>query len=131
MDRLEEDLKELKDESGVGGVVQVTQMVLPEGVTPSSSDVINSLNEHLIVSLKELSSKEAKLAVLEEQLQKYKSHFSVSRHQMGVLYKDFKHKREEWESEKKKLIEEKQNLEGLRESDRIRIEEFKVIVIII
>ncbi len=120
---LEEDLKEMK-ESG-GGVVQVTQMTLPEGVSPSSSDVINSLNEHLIVTLEELSKKENKLSLMEEQLLKYKSQFSVYRHQIGLLYKDFRDRRDAWESEKKGLIEERENLQGLRESDRLRIEEFK------
>ena len=63
---------------------------------------------------------------MEDELLKYKSQYSVVRHQLGEVYRDFRTRREAWEKEEKRLKDEKESLEGLRETDRIRIEEFKV-----
>ena len=56
-------------------------MVLPEGLPPTSSDVITRLNEHLLNVLSQLHKKEAELGVAQEVLEKFQRKFSVIIHQ--------------------------------------------------
>jgi len=53
LDGLEDELKCLR-ETGAGSLYQMIR--LPEGMAPSSADVIASLNEHLVVALQVLTS---------------------------------------------------------------------------
>ena len=115
-ERLEEEVKTLRD-AGAGGWFQT--MPLPEGMAVTSSDVIASLNEHLIqvlqVSatssmeckvahckfgtrvyegsepplLQELSLKEDMIVKMESSLEMYRRKFAVMRHQQGLIYKDY------------------------------------------
>ena len=56
-------------------------MVLPEGLPPTSSDVIARLNEHLLNVLSQLHKKEAELDLAQEALEKFQRKFSVIIHQ--------------------------------------------------
>ncbi|XP_051825343.1 centrosomal protein of 290 kDa-like, partial [Antechinus flavipes] len=62
---------------------------LPDGMTPSSANIINSQNEYLIHILQELENKEQMLNKLEDSLEEYNRKFSVIRHQQGLLYKEY------------------------------------------
>ena len=56
-------------------------LVLPEGIPPTSSDVIARLNEHLLNVLNQLHSKEAELGRAQEALEKFQRKFAVIIHQ--------------------------------------------------
>lgn len=109
---MEAELKSLK-EAGAG--VHFQTIALPEGMAPTSSDVIASLNEHLVQVLQvcilymsfcwrntapiiilffqELSLKEKLLLEMEESLEVYKRKFAVARHKQGLIYKDYVEKK--------------------------------------
>lgn len=54
---------------------------LPKEIPPTSSDVITSLNEHLLLVLKTLQQREKQLEVAQEALEKFQMKFSVIIHQ--------------------------------------------------
>ena len=56
-------------------------VTLPEGLSLTSSDVINSLNEHLLHVLSTLRQREQEVGVAQEALEKYQRKFSVIIHQ--------------------------------------------------
>ena len=56
-------------------------VTLPEGLSLTSSDVINSLNEHLLHVLSALRQREQEVGVAQEALEKYQRKFSVIIHQ--------------------------------------------------
>jgi len=76
---LEKDVKVLKE---IGeGAVKLQPMPLPQGMTPSSTEIIASLNEHLVQVLQEISLKERLLEKMEKDLDVFKRKFSVILHQ--------------------------------------------------
>ncbi|KAM7435378.1 hypothetical protein ABFA07_014699 [Porites harrisoni] len=120
---LEKEVKVLKE---IGeGVVKLQPMPLPQGMTPSSTEIIASLNEHLIHILQEISLKEKLLVKMEKDLELFKRKFSVILHQKGLLYSDYLREKEKWEEEKKGIEEEKTATELAREHDKIRLLEFE------
>ncbi|RMX41053.1 hypothetical protein pdam_00003250 [Pocillopora damicornis] len=120
---LEKDIKVLKE---IGeGAVKLQPMPLPQGMTPSSTEIIASLNEHLIQVLQEVSLKEQLLEKMEKDLEMFKRKFSVILHQKGLLYADFMKEKENWEEEKKAIEEDKASTELAREHDKIRLMEFE------
>ena len=75
----EEFRKEIKELRKVRAGFQT--LVLPEGLPPTSSDVITRLNEHLLNVLSQLQEKEAELGQAQEALEKFQRKFSVIIHQ--------------------------------------------------
>jgi len=120
---LEKEVQVLKE---IGeGVVKLQPMSLPQGMTPSSTEIIASLNEHLIHVLQELSLKEELLAKMEKDLELFKRKFSVILHQKGLLYADYLREKEKWDEERRASDEEKASMELSREHDKIRLLEFE------
>ena len=76
MESLKKDLQELRK---VCAGFQA--LVLPEGIPPTSSDVITRLNEHLLNVLSQLHGKEAELGRAQEALEKFQRKFAVIIHQ--------------------------------------------------
>ncbi|MEE6480267.1 hypothetical protein FKM82_012520 [Ascaphus truei] len=97
---------------------------LPEGMSLSSTNLINSLNEYTLHLLQEIESKEQLVINMEDALEDYKRKFAVIRHQQGLFYKEYQSERETWQVESEKLKEEKTKLESQKEHDEVQIKEY-------
>ncbi|XP_077790920.1 centrosomal protein of 290 kDa isoform X12 [Podarcis muralis] len=119
---LENEIHLLRQSEDAGMVFKAVN--LPEGMAPSSVNIINSQNEYLIYLLQELENKEKLLKKLEEALEDYKRKVAVARHQQGLLYKEYQSEREHWHTAGEKIQEEKKRLEHQKEQDDVKIKEY-------
>ncbi|KAM3833500.1 centrosomal protein of 290 kDa isoform 2-T2 [Vipera latastei] len=119
---LENEIDMLKKSEG--GSIVFKSLNLPEGMSPSSVNIINSQNEYLIHLLQEFENKEQLFKKLEEAVEEYKRKFAVIRHQQGLLYKEYQSEREHWQVANEKILQEKKRLEYQKEEDDAKIKEY-------
>ncbi|KFZ67248.1 Centrosomal protein of 290 kDa, partial [Podiceps cristatus] len=120
--QLKNEICLLRQSEGANTVFRTVN--LPEGMVPSSADVINSLNEYLIHLTQELENKEQLLKQLENAVEDYKRKFAVIRHQQGLLYKEYQSQKESWQKESEDMKEEKKKLEEQKEQDATKIKAY-------
>ncbi|CAB4002084.1 Hypothetical predicted protein, partial [Paramuricea clavata] len=129
VDKKETRLRELEQEildlrEAGEGVIKIQPLVLPEGMSPSSTEVISCLNEYLTQAIQECSLKETMLTKLENELENFKRKFAVIIHQKGLLYQEYLEEKNTWEIRTEKTLEETNELKRLREQDGIRLLEY-------
>ncbi|XP_010010899.1 PREDICTED: centrosomal protein of 290 kDa-like, partial [Nestor notabilis] len=120
--QLKNEISLLQQSEGASIVFQTLN--LPEGMVPSSLNIINSLNEYLIRLVQELENKEQSLKQLEDALEDYKRKFAVIRHQQGLLYKEYQSQKESWQKESEDMKEEMKKLEEQKEQDATKIKAY-------
>ncbi|NXV35909.1 CE290 protein, partial [Rissa tridactyla] len=120
--QLKNEICLLRQSEGANIVFQTVN--LPEGMVPSSVNMINSLNEYLIRLIQELENKEQLLKKLEDAVEDYKRKFAVIRHQQGLLYKEYQSQKESWQKESEDMKEEKKKLEEQKEQDATKIKAY-------
>ncbi|XP_068825810.1 centrosomal protein of 290 kDa [Capricornis sumatraensis] len=122
IDHLEKETRLLRQTEGSNVVFKGID--LPDGIAPSSANIINSQNEYLIHILQELEYKENKLKNLEDSLEDYNRKFAVIRHQQSLLYKEYLSEKENWKTESETMKEEKKRLEDQIQQDAIKVKEY-------
>lgn len=122
IDHLEKETSLLRKSEGSNVVFKGVD--LPDGIAPSSANIINSLNEYLIHILQELEYKENKLKDLEDSLEEYNRKFAVIRHQQSLLYKEYLSEKETWKTESEIMKEEKKKLDSQIQQDAIKVKEY-------
>ncbi|XP_014652056.1 PREDICTED: centrosomal protein of 290 kDa [Ceratotherium simum simum] len=122
IDHLEKETSLLRQSEGSNVVFKGVD--LPDGIAPSSANVINSQNEYLIHILQELEDKENKLKNLEDSLEDYNRKFAVIRHQQSLLYKEYLSEKATWKTESETMKEEKRKLEDKNQQDAIKVKEY-------
>ena len=103
---------------------------LPEGMTPSSQDIISALNEYSIDTLHEIDEYKKVSTMSEKELESLKRKYSVARHQIYLLYKDYNEESKSWMNEKELLLNKINNLNDTLTIDSVKLQEYDVIVYI-
>lgn len=102
-ERLSGDVKVLNSNSSAKDIFQACK--LPAGMAPSSQDIIAALNEYLIDTLQELDEYKRVSHMSERDLETLRRKYSVVRHQVSLLYKEYLGESAQWKVEKAKLEE--------------------------
>lgn len=119
---LENEILLLRQSEGANIVFRAIN--LPEGMSPSSTNLINSQNEYLLHLLQEIESKEQSLLKFEEAIEEYKRKNAVMRHQQGLIYKEYQSEKETWQQEIERIKEDNLKLESQKEQDAVQIKEY-------
>lgn len=97
---------------------------LPDGMAPSSQDIISALNEYLIDTLQELDEYKKLGTMAEGELEKLKRKYAVARHQISILYRDYIDEKNEWKKEKEALNEFVKKLNDTIAIDSVKLQEY-------
>ena len=122
VERLSEDVRLMNNNSSAKDIFQ--PLKLPTGMAPSSQDIISALNEYLIDTLQELEEYKRISIMSEKDLENIKRKYSVARHQISLLYKDFLAESTAWKAEKLGLEETIKKLSKNAVSDSVKLQEY-------
>ncbi|KAM9229812.1 centrosomal protein of 290 kDa [Dugong dugon] len=122
IDHLDKETNLLRQSEGSNVVFKGVD--LPDGIAPSSANIINSQNEYLVYLLQEIENKEKKLKNLEDSLEDYNRKFAVIRHQQSLLYKEYLSEKETWKTESETMKQEKKKLEDQIQQDAVKVKEY-------
>ncbi|CAF0721783.1 unnamed protein product [Adineta steineri] len=121
-EKLQRDLKLFEEAGAVPLTYQ--SLKLPDGLSPSSRDIISCLNEYLVDALAEVTAQREMNKSLEEGLDKYRRKLNVIKHQTGLLYKDFHEKQQQWLNEREQTNDAKRDLQTEIEKNLVKLQEF-------
>ena len=93
-------------------------------MAPSSQDIISALNEYLIDTLQELDEYKKISACAERELEGLKRKYSVVRHQVSLLYRDYIAESQAWNKERDALNENIKRLNETLEIDSVKLQEY-------
>ncbi|PAA56734.1 hypothetical protein BOX15_Mlig006149g4, partial [Macrostomum lignano] len=121
-ERLQADLDMVRN---VGAASKtIFSLNLPENMTQTSQEVINSLTEQLVQALAEAKKRKEEVSKLDQSLQHFRAKFAVARHQQSLLYAEHLRERTSWSEEKTRLNQRLDELKGERQEDAARLSEF-------
>ncbi|TNN17756.1 Centrosomal protein [Schistosoma japonicum] len=119
--QLEAQLRSLDilDKNETSRTVLECQQFFQKDVNPDTAEIVVSLEEHLLTTMKDIDDKNKQLAYLDNEMKDLRKKFSVCRHRQGLLYRDFYGESQMWKKEKEKL-------EQRLERSEIRVNELEV-----
>lgn len=120
--RLTGDVRLMNNNSSAKDILQ--PLKLPTGMAPSSQDIISALNEYLIDTLQELEEYKKISMMSEKDLENLKRKYSVSRHQISLLYKDYLNESKAWKAQKENLESTIKRLTDTINTDSVKLQEY-------
>ncbi|KAK4475909.1 hypothetical protein MN116_001153 [Schistosoma mekongi] len=110
---------DILDNNKASRTILESQEFFKKDVNPDTAEIVLSLEEHLLTTMKDINDKNKQLAHLDNEMKDLRRKFSVCKHRQGLLYRDFYDESQTWKKEKEKL-------QQCLERSEIRVNELEV-----